>query len=114
MDGTYTRILMRVQNLSWRHHPTKCQVYGRTPPVSSLVKARTVQFAGHCFRADKEIISSLLLWKPSQSTRGRALSYPDVISRDTGIEKQDLSRAMLDRDLRRNLVHSIVSTKIEQ
>ena len=114
LDGTYTRLLMRVQNLSWRQHPTKYQIYGNTPPVSSLVKARRVQFAGHCFRAENEIISTLLLWKPSRGNRGRTLSYPDVISRDTGIQKQDLSNAMMDRDFWRNFVNSIVSTKVEQ
>ena len=114
LDGTYTRLLMRVQNLSWRQHPTKAQIYGKNPPVSSIVKARRVQFAGHCFRAENEIISTLLLWKPSRSNRGQTLSYPDVISRDTGIQKQDLSNAMMDRDFWRNLVNSIVSTKVEQ
>ena len=115
LDGTYTRLLMRAQNLSWKQHPTKAQIYGKLPPVSSLVKGRRVQFAGHCCRAENEVISTLLLWKPSsRNTRGRTLSYPDVISRDTGIQKQDLRNAMMDREVWRNLVNSIVSTTVEQ
>ena len=114
LDGTYTRLLMRVQHLSWKNHPTKQLIYGKIPPVSTIVKSRRVQFAGHCFRAENEIISTLLLWKPSRSNRGRRLSYPDVISRDTGIQKQDLCNAMMDRDFWRDLVNSIVSTKVEQ
>ena len=61
LDGTFTRLLMRVQNISWKRHPTKKEIYGTIPPVSVIVKARRVQFAGHCRRAENEIISSLLL-----------------------------------------------------
>ena len=114
LDGTFTRLLMRAQNLSWKRHPTKREIYGSIPPVSAIVKARRVQFAGHCLRAENEVISSLLLWQPtSQTPRGRKLSYPDVISRDTGIERQDLRKTMLDRDVWRNLVNSMVSAKAE-
>ena len=114
LDGTFTRLLMRVQNLSWKHHPTKKDIYGTLTPVSDIVKARRVQFAGHCQRAENETISTLLLWKPlSRNVRGRKLSYPDVISRDTGIQRQDLGQAMQDRDLWRNLVSSMVSAKAE-
>ena len=89
LAGTYTRLLMRAQNLSWKCHPTIAQIYGKLPHVSTLVKSRRVQFAGHCFRADSEILSSHLLWKPTfDHTRGRKLSFPDVISRDTGIRTQ--------------------------
>ena len=83
------------------------------PSVSKIVQSRRVQFAGHCFRAQDEIISTLLLWKPSQS-RGRSLSYPAVISRDTGIIEQDLGKVMMDREVWRSIVKSIVSTKVEQ
>ena len=113
LDGTYTRLLMRVQHLSWKNHPTKQLIYRNLPPVSTIVKSRRVQFAGHCFRAENEIISTLLLWKPSQS-RGRSLSYPAVISRDTGIIEQELGQVMMDREVWRNIVNSIISTKVEQ
>ena len=114
LDGTFTRLLMRVQNLSWRHHPTKKEIYGSLPPVSAIVKARRVQFAGYSLRAGNEVISSLLLWQPtSQTPRGRKLSCPDVISRDTGIQRQDLPKTMLDREIWRNLVKSMVSAKAE-
>ena len=47
VDGTYTRLLMRVKNLSWKQHPTKQQIYNNLPPVSQVIKRRRVQFAGH-------------------------------------------------------------------
>ena len=114
LDGTYTRLLMRVQNLSWKSHPTRKQIYGSLPSISALVQSQRVQFAGHCQRASKEIISLLLLWSPNSRTRGRKLSYPDVIARDTDLRKEDLEAAMLDREVWRSHVNSIISTAVEQ
>ena len=115
LDGTYTRLLMRAKNLSWKHHPRKDQIYGDLPQVSSLVKARRTQFAGHCFRASNEVVSSLILWKPqSIGRKSHKLTFPDVISRDTGISKQDLGTAMQDRDFWSGVVKSVTSTAVEK
>ena len=115
LDGSYTRLLMRVKHLSWKCHPTKHQIYGDLPPVSSIVRSKRVQFAGHCFRASSEVISSLILWKPNSiGRRSRKLTFLDTISRDTGLKEQDLKTAMLDRNCWREIVHSIVSTAVEQ
>ena len=115
LDGTYTRLLMRVKNLSWKQHPTRTQIYEDLPPVSTVVKARRVQFAGHCLRANNEIISSLILWKPTPiGTRSRRLTFSDVISRDTGICKLDLETAMRDREHWRKVVKSVISTAVEE
>ena len=114
LDGTYTRLLMRAQNLSWKRHPSVSEIYGSLPHVSALVQSRRVQFAGHCYRAKTEVISSLLLWKPSSdNARGKKLSFPDVISRDAGIRTEDLGTAMLDRDTWRGLVKSMTATTVD-
>ena len=114
LDGTYTRLLRRAQNLSWKSHPSISQIYNKLPRVSSLVKYRRVQFAGHCFRADAEVISSLLLWRPSYGkSRRRKLSFPDVISRDTGFSTEDLRTAMRDRNVWSDVVQSIIATAVE-
>ena len=90
-------------------------IYKNIPPISRLVQARRVRFAGHCYRAEHEIIPNLLLWKPnSRNKRGRKLTYPDVISRDVGLNQEDLRSAMLDREVWRGLVDFIVSTAVEQ
>ena len=114
LDGTYTRLLRRAQNLSWKSHSSISQIYGKLPRVSSLVKYRRVQFAGHCLRADAEIISSLLLWRPSYGkSRGRKLAFPDVITRDTGLSTEDLRTAMRDRDVWCGFVQSMVATAVD-
>ena len=115
LDGTYTRLLMRVKNLSWKSHPTKKQIYGDIKPVSSSLKARRTQFAGHCLRATTEIISSLILWKPTpQGRKCRKLTFPDVVSRDTGISFNNLSAVMKDRETWHKIVESVASTAVEQ
>ena len=113
LDGTYTRLLMRVKNLSWKHHPSKQQIYGDLPPVSSLVKSKRVQFAGHCLRASSEIISPVILYKSHPiGRRSRKLNYIDTIVRDTGLLEQDLKPSMLDRECWRKVVSSIFSTTV--
>ena len=115
LDGCYTRLLMRVKNLSWKKHPTLNQIYGNLVPASTLVRQRRTQFAGHCQRASNEIISSLILWKPQANGRkGRKITFPDVISRDTGIRPEELKSAMEDRDVWRGFVQSVVSTEVEK
>ena len=86
LDGTYTRLLMCVKNISWKNHPTKEQIYGELPPISTTVARRRAIFAGHCYRCKDQAISDILLWRLPQSSRGtRPHTYPDTISRDTGI-----------------------------
>ena len=100
--------------ISWKRHPTKIEIYGNYLFVyAKPVKARLVQFAGHCYRAENEIISTLLLWKPIRNSRDRSISYPDMIARDTGFQREDLYN-MMDLGVWRNVVNSIVSTTVEQ
>ena len=91
------------------------QIYEELVPASSLVRQRRTQFAGHCQRASNEIISSLVLWKPrADGRRGRKLTFPDVISRDTGVRFEDLKQAMEDRDVWKSYVEFVVSTEVER
>ena len=110
----FIRLLMRAQNLSWKRHPTISEIYNQLPRVSCLVKSRRVQFAGHCYRADGEVISSLLLWRADYGQRrGRSLSFPDVISRDTDIRTEDLGTAMQDMNFWSGFVQSMIATAVE-
>ena len=108
LDGCYTRLLRRVLNLSWKKHPTLDMICGDLPRISTLVQRRRVQFAGHCARASDELVSSFLLWRhPSTLKRSRKLTFPDIISRDTAIAKEDLLTAMTDEVFWKGVVNSI-------
>ena len=109
LDGTYTRLLMRVQNISWREHKTKDEIYGDLPPISTTVIKRSVRFAGHCFRSEKEVISGVLLLRLPQKTRGRRpLNFVDYICRDTSSLLHDLPTLMSDREAWRTIVNSFL------
>ena len=102
LDGCYTRLLMMVQNLNWKDHPTRDTIYGDLPKVSLIVRARRLNFAAHCTRRVNEPVSSLVFWNPTQGTRNQGrprLTYPKLLSLDTGIHQQELSNLMKDRDL---------------
>ena len=107
LNGTYTNLLRRVQNIHWTQHATIEDIYRGLPKISSKLIQRRVQSAGHCYRAEDEIISSLLLWTPPGPNHSNRLTYPDVISRDTNIKIEDLPAAMADRPVWREIVHSL-------
>ena len=114
LDGAYTRLLMLAQSLCWKRNPTISEIYNQLPRVSCLVKSRRVQFAGHCDRADGEVISALLLWRQDYGQRSRgSLSFPDIISRDTDTRAEDLGTAMQDRSFWSGFVQSMIATVVE-
>lgn len=53
-----------VKNISWKTHPTKKQIYGDLPPITTTVACQRAIFAGHCYRAKDQVISDILLWIP--------------------------------------------------
>ena len=107
LDGVYTNMLRRVQNIHWLEHATLEHIYGDIPPLSQKVIKRRLSFAGHCHRATEEMIHHVLLWRPRGQVRYRGLTYPDTIARDACMEKEDLPVAMADREVWRQVVDSI-------
>ena len=98
IDGCYTNLLKRAQNLNWVDHPTLIQIYNGLLRISSILTSRRLRFAGHCFRAKEEIISKILLWSPI-GPRSRKLTFPDTLKRETGLEIAEMKTAMQDREL---------------
>ena len=98
LDGCYTRLLMRVKNISWRQHKTKAEIYENLPPISSIVNQRKARLAGHCHRAKEEIVSDVLLLRLKCPNRGRRpLNSIGTIVRETNIQLEDLPTMMKDR-----------------
>ena len=48
LDGAYTNMLRRVQNIHWSEHATLEHIYGDIPPLSQKVIKRRLSFDGHC------------------------------------------------------------------
>ena len=110
LDGNYTRMLRSILNRSWRHYPTKQQLYGHLPPITKTIQIRRTRHAGHCWRIWDELISDVFLWTPSHGrekagrpTRG----YIHQFCEDTGCSPEDLPEAMNDSEEWRERVRDI-------
>ena len=64
-DGNYTRMLRAILNKSWRHHPTRHQLYGHLHPIRKIIQVRRPRHAGNCWRSRDELISDVLQWSPT-------------------------------------------------
>ena len=109
IDGCYTRLLRATLNVSWKQRMTNKILYGDIPPISQTIRERRLRFAGHCYRAKEEVVSTVLMWKPLHGKRrvGRpAKTYLDLIEEDTGLKGEDLEAVMADRAVWRNVIRS--------
>ena len=43
--------------------------YNGLPKLSATIRKRRLQFAGHCIRADKQVVSKLVLWETDGAMR---------------------------------------------
>ena len=109
-DGNYTRILRAILNRSWRQHPTKHQLYDHLPSITKTIQIRRTRNTGHCWRSMDELISHVLQWTPShgRAKAGRtARTYTRQLCKDTGSSREDLPKAMNDRETWRERVRDI-------
>ena len=58
----YTRILRTILNKSWKQDPTKQQLYGHVPPITTTIQVIRTRHAGHCWRSSDELLCGILLW----------------------------------------------------
>ena len=113
LDGTYTRLLMRVQTISWREHKTKAQIYGDIPPISVTVAQRRARFAGHCYRAKDQVVSDIICWRLPCPNRGRRpFNYMDTIARSMNLDIEDIPKIMAERGEWRCRVNSISASAV--
>ena len=67
-----------------------------------------MQFPGHCFRAEDQLLPDLILLKlPYNKLGRRPLTYPDGIARDSGILFENLKTVMADCFSGKKVVKSI-------
>ena len=110
IDGTYTRMLREVLNVSWKMHITNKELYGDLPPITTTIRERRLKFCGHCWRSTKEVIHKVLLWEPSHGKRNRgrpARTFIDQLIDDTGMRKEDLPTVMEDRNVWRSVIKDV-------
>ena len=100
LDGTYTRMLQKILNVSWRHHMTNHELYGSLPRITTIVRQRRLRLAGHVMRYD-EAANKVLLWKLDGPRRkGRpTTTLQNILEKDTNLSGTNLIAAMKNRNL---------------
>ena len=89
---------------------TNQQLYGSLPPITDIIRERRLRFLGHVWRRDEQTLHSLLLWVPQHGKRSRGrptTSYVDQISSDANLSREELGRAMEDRDRWQEIVKGV-------
>ena len=97
LDGTYTRMLRAILNISWKEHPTKILLDGNIPSLTSIIRIRIrKRFAGHCYRSEEEIVKDVS--NRGTTKIGRPIkTYVKQLCDDTGVTTEVLKTAMKDR-----------------
>ena len=113
LNGNYTRMLQAILNKSWRQHPTRHQLYGHLPPITTTIQVRRTRHAGPCWRSRDKLISDVLLRTPTYGPvkAGRpARTYIQQLCEDMGCSHEDLPEVMNDREKWRERVRDIRGT----
>ena len=109
LNGTYTRMLRKALNVSWKQHMTNEELYKNLQ--NGKIAERRLRFAGHCLRHPEEIASHLVLWQPTigSTSRGReATSFVNTLKRDTYLDNiQEIKTAAMDRRTWNSIVKSV-------
>jgi len=80
---------------------TNSELYGKVPPVSTTLRQRRLQFAGHCYRRfDQPVHSAMFYNPPGIFERGGQvrLNFVKQLVRDTGMTEFELPRTMTNRE----------------
>ena len=107
LDGCYTRMLRKALDVNWKSHITNKELYGDLPKVTTKIKIRRLQFAGHCKRHAERIVAKLVTWRPTHGHRlpGRPTkTYVDLLQDDTGYTTAEVESCMLDRKMWRAII----------
>lgn len=118
LDGCYTRMLRKVQNVSWKQHLTNKTLYNGLPSISNVIRKRRLKFAGHSYRQHGDPVSELVLWQPKHGKRSKgapAKTFIDILKEDTGLKnEQELAACMEDREVWRKIVSRLPDKEIDR
>jgi len=95
LNGCYTKLLRYALNIKWTQHISNVNLYQDVPLVGDKIRYRRLQFAGHCLRANDQLISDLIFWDPPEKYHqgmGVTKIYPKVLCEDVrGLFKKEVT-----------------------
>ena len=84
-------------------------MYNDLPKLSVTIRKRRLQFAGHCIRANDQVVSKLMLWEADGAIRrggGNITTYSKLIlddmnsvQRDKAYKREDIIPLATKREL---------------
>ena len=90
-------MLKATQNISWKQHHPKIELYGNIPPTSLTIRDRRMRFAGHFFRRKGELASDLILCQPLhdlRTPRKPSKTFVDNLAEDMDCKTEDLKNLL--------------------
>jgi len=118
LDGCYTRLLRKAQNVSWKQHLTNKALYNGLPNISNVIRKRRLKFAGHSYRQHEDPVSELVLWQPKHGKRNKGApvkNFIDILKEDTGLKnEQEIAACMEDRDVWKKIVSRFPDKEIDR
>ena len=98
LNGTYARMVRKVQNISWKDKVTNNFLYCSNPRLTEIIRRKRLSLAGHVSRHN-EPASRVLLVEPDERRRvGRPkVTLKKILEDDTGLEARELQTVILDR-----------------
>ena len=106
LDGTYTRMLRKVLNISWNEKVNNATLYGSLDKISNTIRSRRLKLAGHVFRDKSSPAHMTVTWMPSHgyANRGKPkTTFVDTLLSDTSAcTISELETIMSDRKIWRS------------
>jgi ribonuclease HI len=126
VSGCYSRLLRYILNIKWSDFISNEVLYDGMSTLDIKLRQRRLQFAGHCYRSNKDSqasqpISDLLFYRGNNSKnkvgQGNKITYIKTLLRDTNLnvelkgdmelQIQSLQATMSDRKAWKRLIKSI-------
>ena len=86
---------------AYKDHVPNTILYKDTPCLSAVLRARRLQFAGHCARSNQPV-ADLVFWRadgPYKPGQGNIATYLRTLEADMpGVKTKELVRVSHDRD----------------
>ena len=115
LDQTYTRMLRKLYNVTWRNKISNKELYGKSEKLSSKIRRQRLQLAGHVYRDQESPVHHLVTWIPRHGKRSRGRpteTYVDTLLRDTGLNNTNELEACMKNRYAWRLFSPAVTTKV--
>ena len=103
-------------NVKWSQKMTNKALYNGIPKLSDTIRYRRLQFAGHAWRHNEEIVHDLIFWQPThgKNKKGRPYkTYIDQIKDDTNLPVNEIKSYMENRPRWKEFIKSFRRNSIQ-